>query len=178
MLILNLPVTENLVKAEYALGQADSSNIIELCRNYLQVLSDYRKELFELRGKPEIMLSNASLPEREFTEQVRKTVRAAIENTTKERNKIESLLKSFIAINGYEAVETFNSVIFRGFDNWKLRANSITTGNGESDGQMSMQEAVEAASMLRREAYIDRKISFSKQVSSGLQIIKLGTKQI
>lgn len=162
MLIVQLLVNEKLLNAEYALNQADSSNIIELCRDYLQVLSEYRDELHKLRGVPEINLQQSSSLARELAEQVRKTIRAAIEITVRERNQTELLLQSFTSISGYEAIDTFNRLKYKGFDNWQLGANTIRSENSADEGQMTMQEAVDTASLLRREAYIADKITFLK----------------
>lgn len=171
MLIIELLVNENLIKAEFALNQANSGNIIELCRDYLQLLTEYRDELYKLRGVPETTLPQSSLA-RELVEQVRKSIRTAIEITTRERNKTELLLKSFTSISGYEVVDTFNRLKYRGFDNWELKANSVNSHNDEGFDQIAMQEAIETAGLLRREAYIaDKTIFFqlpeSRAVSSG-----------
>lgn len=162
MLIVELLVNENLLKAEAALNQANSGNIIELCREYLRVLNVYREELHKLRGTPEITLQESSFLVRELTEQVRKAIRSAIEITTQERNKTELLLESFISISGYEAIDTFNRLKYKGFDDWQLGANTIRPRNNDSNVQMSMQEAVDAASLFRREAYIAHKTTFFK----------------
>ena len=159
MLIIELLVNENLIKAEYALNRANSGNIIELCREYLQILTEYREELYKLRGVPETTLPQSSLA-RELVEQVRKSIRTAIEITTRERNQTELLLNSFTSISGYEAVETFNRLKYRGFENWELKANSINSHNNEGFDQIAMQEAIETAGLLRREAYITDKTVF------------------
>lgn len=162
MLMVELLVNENLLKAEFALNQANSGNIIELCREYLRMLTEYRDELYKLRGSPEITLQQSSSLARELTQQVRKAIRSALEITTRERNKTESLLESFTSISGYEAIDTFNRLKYKGFDDWQLGANSIRPGNNGNEGQMTMQEAVDAASLLRREAYIMFKTTFLK----------------
>lgn len=162
MLMVELLVNENLLKAEFALNQANSGNIIELCREYLRVLTEYRDELYKLRGSPEITLQQSSSLARELTQQVRKAIRSALEITTRERNKTESLLESFTSISGYEAIDTFNRLKYKGFDDWQLGANSIRPGNNGNDGQMTMQEAVDMASLLRREAFIMFKTTFLK----------------
>lgn len=162
MLIVELLVNEKLLKAEFALNQANSGNIIELCREYLQVLNEYRDELYKLRGSPEIALQQSSSLARELTQQVRKAIRSAAEITTRERNKTESLLESFTSISGYEAIDTFNRLKYKGFDDWELGANSIHSGNNGNDGGMNIQEAVDTASLLRREAYIKHKTTFPR----------------
>lgn len=160
MLIVKLLVNENLLKAEVALNQADSSDIIELCRDYLQILTEYREELYKLRGIPEINLQQPSPLARELSKEVRKSIRSAVEITTRERNQTELLLESFTSISGYEAIDTFNRLKYKGFDNWELGANSIRPQNNENNDEMTIQEAVDAASLLRREAYIMYKTTF------------------
>lgn len=160
MLIVKLLVNERLLEAETVLNQADSGNIIELGRSYLQILNEYREELYKLRGIPEINLKQPSPLARELTEQVRKAIRGAVEITTRERNKTESLLESFTSISGYEAIDTFNRLKFKGVDNWELGANAIHSKNSAGNEQLTIQEAVDTASMLRREAYIIHRTIF------------------
>ena len=165
MLIIELLINRNLVKAEAALSQANSDNIIELCRKYLLTLSKYREELSKLRGLPEINLQQPSKLARELTEQVRRVIRSAIEISTREHNQTQDLLDSFTAINGYEAVETFNRLKHKDIDNWELRSGGVYSKDLGEQKFMTIQEAVEAASLLRREAYVSQKISFSKQTA-------------
>lgn len=162
MLIVKLLVNEKLLEAEVALNQADSGNIIELCRDYIRVLSEYREELYKLRGIPEINLKQPSLLARELSGHVRKAIRSAVEITTRERNETEMLLESFTSISGYEAIDTFNRLKYKGFDNWELGANSIHPQDSDSEGseRLTIQEAVDAASILRREAYILYRTTF------------------
>jgi 5'-3' exonuclease len=162
MLIVKLLVNEKLLNAESALNQADSGNIIELCRNYLAVLKEYRDELSKLRGAPEISFQKSSPLAREMTDQVRKAIRAAIEITTSERNLTESLLESFTSISGYEAADTFNYLRYKGFDNWEMQSGGVRPKETGEDAIIGIQEAVETASRLRREAYITQKVVFLK----------------
>jgi hypothetical protein len=160
MLIVELLINEDLIKAESALNRADSSNIIELCREYLHILTEYREDLYKLRGSPDINLQQTSFLARELVGQVRRAIRSAVEITTRERNQTELLLNSFTSINGYEAVDTFNRLKYRGFDNWELKANSINSYHDDGFEQVAMHEAIETASLLRREAYILSKTLF------------------
>lgn len=166
MFIIELLVNENLINAETALNRANSGNVVELCREYLQILTEYRDELYKLRGIPEINLAQPSTFARELVEQVRKAIRSAVEITTRERNQTELLLASFTTISGYEAVNIFNQLKFKGFDNWELKANSIYSQNNEGFEQIVMQEAIEAASLLRRESYIADKTLFLRQLNN------------
>jgi hypothetical protein len=150
-------VNENLRNAELALEQANSENIVRLCQEYLLLLSNYRDKLYKLRGTPEICLHQTSRVARELVEQTRKAIRTSLEVTTKERNEVESLLKSFTTISGYEATETLNRLEYNGFSNWELRAGGVRLKNDVGDKRLSVQEAVETASRLRREAYIANK---------------------
>ena len=160
MLIMNLPVDVNLLDAEQKLKKATCADIIELSEKYLQLLDAYRDELYKFRGKPEIDLRQSSSSERDSVEQKRKAIRAQLEIITKKRNETESLLKSFTSISGYEAVKTFNQLEYKGFVSWELRANEVRPINDDNNERMTMQEAVEAASLLRRTAYITYKTTF------------------
>jgi hypothetical protein len=161
VLIVKLLVNENLLNAEFALNQANSNNIIELCRAYLSVLNEYRDELYKLRGTPEINLQQTSLLARELTEQVRKAIRSVLEITTRERHQTENLLESFTSISGYEAVKTFNQLKYKGFDGWEIQASGVRLKDkAESEKKLTIEEAVETASLLRREAYLEQKITF------------------
>jgi len=160
MLIIEMLVNENLIKAESALNGANSGNIVELCREYLRILTEYRDELYKLQGIPEINLEQPSSLARELVEQVRKAIRSAVEITTRERNQTELLLTSFTSISGYEVVNTFNRLKYKGFDNWELKANSVNSQNNGDFEQIAIQEAIEEASLLRRESYITDKTVF------------------
>src|SRR4051794_16847923 len=93
---------EKLRKARLALDRATSASIIELCKQYLALLAEYRSELYSL---PRTMKLNALTKSSISPEEVgsRKEVRTAIEHTTQERNRAEALLLSFTAVSGYEA---------------------------------------------------------------------------
>ena len=133
---------EKLDNARRALKRATSENIIELCKQYLVLLAEYRSELYKLPGTPRINARGA--------------VRMAVDSTTQERNKTEALLRSFITVSGYQAVETLNRRKYRGVDNWELRAGGVKFTDSACGGRMTVQEAVDAASLLRREEQIAR----------------------
>ncbi|MGC2238899.1 MAG: hypothetical protein WA584_22275 [Pyrinomonadaceae bacterium] len=162
MTIINFLINESLIDAELALGKATSDNIVELCRNYLKLLTEYRDQLYDLRGMPEINIKQSSLG-RELIEQARKAVRAAVEITVRERNETESLLESFTTINGHEAAETFNQLKYKGSDGWEMRAGGVRFKNGVDDKPMPVQEAVDLAGQLRRDAYVANKITFLRK---------------
>jgi hypothetical protein len=157
---VKLPDNENLLNAEFALNKANSDNIIELCRAYLSVLIEYRDELYKFRGTPEISLLQTSPPARELTEKTRKAIRSALETTTRERNQTEKLLESFTAINGYQAVKTFNRLKYKGFEGWEMQASGVRLKDNPEEEKLTIQEAVEKAGLLRREAYIIDKTTF------------------
>jgi len=163
MTIINLLINESLLDAELALSKATSDNIVELCRNYIRLLTEYRDRLYELRGIPEINLAQTSLLGRELIEQARKAVRAAVEITVRERNQTESLLESFTSISGYEATETFNQLKYKGFDSWELRGGGIRPKNGADDEPIRIEEAVDLAGGLRRAAYVADKTIFLRK---------------
>lgn len=144
---------EKLRKARLALEGATSESIIELCRQYLALLAEYRSELYtlpetlDLNPRPETSSGAAA-------NDLRKAVRASLEQTTHERVRAEALILSFTAISGYGAVETFNRQQYRGRDDWKLSASGVSFKDGAVVQKMTMQEAVETASLLRREEYV------------------------
>ncbi|HEX8734362.1 MAG TPA: hypothetical protein VF721_03505 [Pyrinomonadaceae bacterium] len=157
MLITNLLVNEKLLHAEQSLKKATCDNIVELCEKYLLLLNEYRDELYKFRGTPEINLQASSTFARELVDQTRKAIRSAVETTTRQRNEIESLLKSFTIISGYDAVKTFNQLEYKGFSEWELRANQVRLKTDTNNEHFTIQEAVETASLLRRQAYVDYK---------------------
>jgi hypothetical protein len=163
MKIINLLINENLLDAEIALSKATSDNIVELCRNYIKLLGEYRDQLYDLRGIPEINLKESSVLGRKLVEQARKAVRAAVEITVRERNKTESLLESFTSINGHEAAETFNQLKYKGFDNWELRAKGIRRKDGNGDEPIPIEDAVDLAGKFRRDAYVADKTTFLRK---------------
>ncbi len=160
MLITELLLNENLLNAEFALKQSNSENIVENCQTYLLLLNEYMDALHKLRGRPEINLHQSSSLARELIEQTRKTIRTAVEITTRERNQTESLLKSFTLISGYEAVKTLNQLEYKGFAEWELRANEVRLKNDDHNEKLTVQEAVGVAAQLRRKAYISYKVTF------------------
>jgi hypothetical protein len=147
---------ERLRQAKLALDGATSGNIVELCRRYIALLAAYRAELYTL---PEALglnrRSGSSLSDDVGGD--RKAVRAAIEETTRERHGIEALLLSFTSLSGYQAVETFNRRHFKGHADWELRAGGVARFcGGVASERMTVMEAVEAASLLLREEHIAR----------------------
>jgi hypothetical protein len=143
-----------LHQARRSLERATSENLIELCKQYLGLLAEYRDEIYKLPGTPGINQWSASPLSSEDIDKTRKAVRLAIENTTQERNRTAALLRSFTAVSGYEAVDTLNRLKYKGHDDWKLKAGGVKFGGGSDGDRMTIQEAVETTSVLRREEYI------------------------
>lgn len=146
---------ENIRNAKSSLESATGENVVELCRKYLATLAEYRDELYKLRGTPEINLQNSTLPASEV-EQIRKEIRATVTNLTAEHNRVEALLKSFTEINGFEAVNTFNSRKYKGYNNWELKAGGVRFQGGAESDKMAIYQAVETARRLRCEEYASR----------------------
>jgi hypothetical protein len=160
MRMINLLINEDLVTAELALEKASADDVVELGKNYLNKLKEYREQLHELRGIPEIKFAQQSKLGRELIEQSRKAIKAAIEVTTNERNRVEALVDSLTLINGWDAAATLNHLRHKDSTDWELAGSEVRiANNGE---RMSVAAAVETAGRLRREAYISEKIVFSR----------------
>ena len=143
-----------LREAGLALNGATSGNIIELCKQYLAVLAEYRSELYRLPDTLGLRPGPTSSSSREDFNGVRKAVRSAIEHTTQERRQTEALLFSFTAISGYGAVMTLNRHKYEGGDDWQLSSGGVSLRDGSGGKRMTIQEAVETASLLRREEHV------------------------
>jgi hypothetical protein len=151
---------EKMRNARLAFDGASSDNIIELCQKYLALLAEYRGELYKLQGAPAINLAQAS--SQCDIKNTRRGVRSAIESTTQERTRFEALLRSFTAVSGYEAVETFNSRKYKGYDNWELRASGVGRFSGSAAvDRMTTQEAVDTASLIRRKEHIAQSVELA-----------------
>ena len=143
---------EKLQASKQALNAATSENIIELCKQHLALLAEYRIQLYKLQDFPG--LRQQSTPSRSGPVPDRETIRAAIQTTTQERNKTQALLLSFTTVSAYEAVELFNRRSYEGHDDWELRASGVRFHGGDNSDLMTIQEAVDLASLLRRKDYV------------------------
>ncbi|HEY6802634.1 MAG TPA: hypothetical protein VI306_03545 [Pyrinomonadaceae bacterium] len=144
---------EELRISKGALNRATSDNLLILCKHYLDLLAGYRHQLYDLQKKPNtspLVVSNLTRPELES----RKAIRQAIETTTSERNRVQTLLLSFTTISAYEAVEIFNLRKHKGHNDWELRSSGVKFHNGTDSDLITIQEAVDLASLLRREDHI------------------------
>jgi len=149
---------QKLHASRQAVNRATSETIVRQCKEYLALLADYRSQLYELQGAPGL---NEQSTSPSLTEEVpdRKTIREAIERTTRERNRTQLLLLSFTTVSGYEAVEIFNQRNYEGHDDWELRASGVKFRGGDNSDLMTVQEAVDLASLLRREAHLAQNAS-------------------
>jgi hypothetical protein len=149
---------QGLQASKQAVNIATSESIVKECKEYLALLAEYRSQLYELRVTPG---PNQQPPSSSLTEQVadRKTIREAIERTTRERNRTQLLLLSFTTVSGYEAVEIFNRRNYGGHDDWELRASGVKFPGADNSHLMTVQEAVDLASLLRREDYLTQNAS-------------------
>jgi hypothetical protein len=149
---------QRLQASKQAVNSATSESIVKQCKEYLALLADYRTQLYELQGTPG---PNEQSTSPSLCEGVpdRKTIREAIERTTRERNRTQLLLLSFTTISGYEAVEIFNQRNYGGHDDWELRASGVKFRGGDNSDLMTVQEAVDLASLLRREDHLAQNAS-------------------
>jgi hypothetical protein len=144
---------EKLQESRHALNRANSESIFDCCKHYLGLLAEYRSKLYELQEVLRVPQQTAPPALREG-ELDRKTVRDAIEITTRERNRTQVLLLSFTTISAYEAVGIFNERKYEGHEDWELRASGVRFRGGDDSDLMTIQEAVDLASLLRREDHI------------------------
>jgi len=149
---------QKLHASRQAVNRATSETIVRQCKEYLALLADYRSQLYELQGTPGL---NEQSTSPSLTEEVpdRKTIREAIERTTRERNRTQLLLLSFTTVSGYEAVEIFNQRNYGGHDDWELRGSGVKFRGGENSDLMTVQEAVDLAGLLRREDHLAQNAS-------------------
>ena len=154
LVMLYPELEEKLQYAKHAVTVATRESIIDTCKQYLALLSEYRSKLYELQGTPDIHQPSACSSSPEEVKEMRRNIRAAIENTTKERNGTEMLLLSITTVSGYEAVEIFNRRQYEGHTDWELRASGVKFIGGSDDDLLTIQEAVNIAGLLRREEYM------------------------
>ena len=147
---------QKLQESRHTLNLANSENIFDRCKHYLGLLAEYRSKLYELREVPVGSQQTATPALPEAAARDRKAIRAAIETTTRERNRTKVLLLSFTTISGYEAVEIFNERKYEGHEDWELRASGVKFRGGVDGDLMTIQEAVDLASLLRREDHVSQ----------------------
>lgn len=148
---------QKLDYARHALNKANSENIVDLCKRYLALLDEYRRQLYEL-GKSGVSRPPASSSSVEDLA-ARKSLREAIEKTTRERNRTELLLLSITTVSGYEAVAMLNQREYEGHKDWELRSSGVKFTGSSVDDLMTIQEAVDLASLLRREDHVTQNMA-------------------
>jgi hypothetical protein len=148
---------QRLQASKQAVNRATSESIVKQCKEYLTLLAEYRNQLYELQVTPGLNQQSASSSLSQDPD--RKTIREAIEITTQERNRTQLLLLSFTTVSGYEAVEIFNRRNYGGHDDWELRASGVKFRGGDNSDLMTVHEAVDLASLLRREDYLAQNAS-------------------
>ena len=145
-------IGKKLQASKVAVNRATRETIIEQCKAYLGMLAEYRSRLYELEvpGMGQHSVSNL------LTAEVRdrKAIREAIEKTTHERNRTQVLLLSFTTVSGYEAVEILNELKYQGHEDWELQAGGVRFHDADNSDLMTIREAVNLASLLRRHNYI------------------------
>ena len=86
----------------------------------------YRAELYILSDKLELNpRSKTSSSLWADVNETRKEVRASKKQNTCERRWAEALIRSFTAISGHGALETFNRQKYKGRENWQLSAGGV-----------------------------------------------------
>jgi hypothetical protein len=161
MKIVSLLINEDVARAERKFDQATADNIVDLCREYLVVLFEYRSHLTNLPQIPEVNFAEQSSLGRTLAEQSRMAVTAAIGVTETAEDLVEALLRSFTEVSASDAVETFNRLGHNGSSDWNLDGSLVRAGI-PSDGSMTDSDAIETAKRLRREAYVEQRITFLK----------------
>src|ERR1044072_4416845 len=150
---------QKLQASKQAVNSATSESIVKQCKEYLALLGEYRSQLYELQGTSGLSQQSASPSLSEEVPPDRKTIREAIERTTRERNRTQLLLLSFTTVSGYEAVEIFNQRNYGGHDDWELRASGVKFRGGDNSDLMTVQDAVDLAGLLRREDHLAQNAS-------------------
>ena len=148
---------QKLEASKLAVNRATSGTIIGQCKAHLALLTEYRSRLYELKV-PGVRQESAPTG---LTEEVldRKAIREAIETTTQERNRTQVLLLSFTTVSGYEAVAIFNERKYQGHEDWELQASGVRFSRADKSDLMTIREAVDLASLLRRDDYLAQNAS-------------------
>jgi len=154
MKFLDVFVNDGVLSAEIALREASSENVVDECRKYLSRLMAYRYDLRQLRCLSDDALFSRSPLAGELISQARLAVRAVIETTVRETNRVEKLLEFFTDINVHQAAAVLNTCKYLESANWEASAAGVRFANGFESGQMGVDKAVKTASRLRREAYV------------------------
>lgn len=151
MRIISLLDNKKVLRAAAELDKADAGSVVRLAEAYLAQLNAYCSRLRDLRGIPEIDLGQKSELGSELVEQSRKLMRSAIEETVKERSRVEDLRDSLTMITSRGAAEIFNRFNYGDSSDWESKGSQLrSAGTGR---QMSVAEAVDAARTLLGDEY-------------------------
>lgn len=145
---------ENLHRAKHAFKEAKSENIIGICEKYLKLLNGFRAELHKFRGKIEINLQQSDAALFEEVIEKRREIHTAIMHTIQELNETNALLSWLTSHSGFETIETFNRLNYKGQNNWECRGGKVRFTTGCDADQITIQEAVDIAIKLRCEEFI------------------------
>lgn len=152
MLYPELP--EELRNAGSAFEAATSEDIIELGEKYLELLEEYYKKLCQHPGSSQGGLQPAPSSSWEAVHDIQQAIKDTLDRTVQEHKRVGTLLDSLIYLTGEEVIETLNRLEYKGRAGWKFGEGGVTDGSGQALG---LQEAVNIASLLRRQEYIENK---------------------
>jgi hypothetical protein len=152
--MLNQLLEENLHSAKHAFKEANSENIIEICQRYLAALDAFRSKFHKFQGKIEINLQQSDALLFDEVLEKRREIHTAITHTIRELNQINALLSGLSSPSGYETIETFNRLNYKGHDNWECSKGKVRFSNGTDADQIPIQEAVDVAIGLRCKEYM------------------------
>jgi hypothetical protein len=145
---------EKVCSAGQAFEAAGSDNIVNLGEQYLACLEGYLSKLYEHPAAPGHAPPQPVSPSSyEAVASVREALRSEVDRMTAERDRVSVLVHSFKEMSVGDAVETLNAQRYKGRDTWRIRGGVVTDGGRE---RMSVEQAVDAAGFLRREAYVSR----------------------
>ena len=152
--MLSKQLEKKVCSVRLALYGAKSENIIELFRRYLALVAESRSERYELPATLDLNPQTKTLSLRGNVNGIRKAVRVAIEHTARERHQTQALLFLSNAFSGCEAVETLNRRKYEGHDDLCLNSGEVSFTEGRGVRRITIQEAVDTASPLRREEFV------------------------
>ena len=142
---------EGLQNARADLKDGTPDELVARAETYLELLEEHLGSLRSLKNIPNASFAAQSRFARVLIEQVRSSIRTEIEDSTSERNRIESLLESLTMVTGWASIETLNQSNFRNACDWELIGTSVRSA--AAGASMTIPEAVSEASRLRREAF-------------------------
>jgi hypothetical protein len=138
-----------LINAHHAFETSAAENLIDSGEKYLELLEEY---ISKLHSPPGRYAQPASPSASKAVADLRELIQSSIDQSEKERARVDALLNSLEEMTVGEAVETFNRLNYRGLNSWEVRINEIT--DDRNIHHMSFQDAVDAASLLLCEEYV------------------------